>query len=118
MKLSWAKCPDGSWCSFDTVDLAQARVYGVYVIWRANDAPGYPATVVYVGQGYVDTRLAEHRSDPAIVRHGWQLFVTWAAVAPVFSAGVEVYLARQLRPLEAAPLPAVMPVAVNLPLTA
>jgi len=100
------------------VDLSNVRAYGVYVIWRASGEPGQPSTVVYVGQGQIATRLAEHRSDPAIVRHGPRLLLTWAEVAPVFSGGVEVYLARQLRPLEAARLPPAMPVEVNLPLTA
>jgi hypothetical protein len=118
LNLSWAKCDDGSWCSFDSIDASSVKSYGVYVIWRASGAPHRPSSVVYVGQGQIATRLAEHRSDPAITRHGPRLLVTWAEVAPVFSAGVEVYLARQLRPVEEARLPSAMPVAVNLPLTA
>ena len=118
MRLSWAKCADGSWCSFESVDLSGVKSYGVYVIWRASGAPEQPSSVVYVGQGHIATRLPEHRGDPAIVRHGPRLLVTWAEVAPVFSAGVEVYLARQLRPLEEVRLPSAMPVEVNLPLTA
>jgi hypothetical protein len=118
VNLRWAKCTDGNWCSFHSVDLSSVKGYGVYIIWRAGSAPGVPSSVVYVGQGQIAARLAEHRSDPAILRHGPQLLVTWAAVAPLFSGGVEVYLARQLRPLEESRLPAVMPVAVNLPLSA
>ena len=118
MKLRWAKCTDEGWCSFETVELSSVKGYGVYIIWRGGKAPGLPSSVVYVGQGQIATRLAEHRSDPAILRHGPHLLVTWATVAPLFSGGVEVYLARQLRPLEEARLPAVMPVTVNLPLSA
>lgn len=118
MKLIWAKCVDGSWCSFDTVELSSVKSYGVYVIWRAAGVPGGPSSVVYVGQGQIATRLAEHRGDAAILRHGPRLLVTWAEVAPLFSGGVEVYLARQLHPLEEEALSSAMPVAVNLPLTA
>ncbi|HEX5045709.1 MAG TPA: hypothetical protein VFX89_01215 [Gammaproteobacteria bacterium] len=118
MKLIWAKCADGSWCSFDTVELSSVRGYGVYIIWRAGGVTGPPSSVVYAGQGQIATRLAEHRGDPAILRHGPRLLVTWAEVAPLFSGGVEVYLARQLRPLEETRLSAAMPVVVNLPLTA
>jgi GH43 family beta-xylosidase len=118
LNLSWAKCTDGSWCAFDTVDLSSIRAYGVYVIWRASNTPASPSAVVYVGQGQIAQRLAEHRSDPGLFRYGPRLFVTWAEVAPVFSGGVEVYLARQLRPLEAARLPLAMAVEVNLPLSA
>jgi hypothetical protein len=118
LNLSWAKCVDGSWCTFDAVEVSTVRGYGVYVVWRAGSEPGRPAAVVYVGQGQLATQLAEHRSDPAILRHGPRLLVTWAEVAPLFSGGVEVYLARQLRPLEEATLSSAMPVRVNLPLPA
>lgn len=56
---------------FLKVDLNSAHfnwLEGVYIIWHSGDAPN----VVYVGQGVIRDRLAEHREDPAVLAYQTQ----------------------------------------------
>lgn len=83
---------------------------GVYVIWK----PGGPSKVVRLGQGDIAARIAAHRNDQKITRHGPGLLVTWAAVAARSLDGVERYLAEQYSPLVGEAFPDVPAIAVNL----
>lgn len=87
--LNWVKCdggawselaPNARWCALESVDLSSITEPGVYVIWVAGRC-------VYVGQGRIADRLAEHRSLSADA--SWEILgyrrygtlgVTWASV--------------------------------------
>jgi hypothetical protein len=116
--VKWAKCDRGEWCSLDYLDLSRITVSGVYVIWKPGSTPAGPSMVVRVGRGDIASALAAERRDPQVTNYGPQLLVTWAEVAAFFSAGVEIYLAQQLRPLVGKTLPLAVGVAVNLPISA
>ena len=112
--VKWRTCgADKHWCSFKKLTLDNLNTHGVYVIWHGGDNPH----VVYVGQGDVATRIAEHRENAKITR--WEnkgkLFVTWAALGALDRDGVERYLADKYDPLEGEEWPNVTPKSVNSP---
>lgn len=113
MILSWVKCTGDVWCSLRRLNLDTVTGHGVYVIWHGGPSPH----VVYVGQGDVAARLADHRHNPLIMRHEQKgtLFVTWAAVLAAHCDGIERYLADRFSPLEGDYRPAAAPIAVNSP---
>lgn len=112
-RINWTKCGGGVWCSLARLKLETVHCHGVYVIWHGGQSPH----VVYVGQGDVAKRLADHRDDRKITRHSSKgdLFVTWAAVQIADRDGIERYLADKYSPLEGESHPAAVPVAVNSP---
>ena len=120
MALAWVKATGGNWHSLDYLDLSRVHGHGVYVIWKPGSSLIRPAVsvVVRVGEGDIGARLAVHRMDPAIMRHGPGLLVTWAEVGGLFSGGVEVYLSQQLRPIVGQRYPLSIAVEVNLPVQA
>lgn len=110
--LHWMRCTHNVWCSFTNVDLSQIHESGIYAIWHGGSNP----RVVYVGQGNVSARLAEHRRDQSILKHASKgaLFVTWASVPTHQRDGVEYYLASRYQPLEGSHYERV-PIVVNSP---
>jgi hypothetical protein len=112
--VTWVKCDQGLWCSFDRVNLTKVSTVGVYVIWHT----GSPGRVVRVGQGDIAQRLGAHRDDPAVTRYrtNGSLLVTWAEVPKKADRdGIERYLANHYRPLVGDAWPDVTPIPVNLP---
>ena len=111
LHLRWAK-PESGWHALKTVDLQDAKVYGIYVIWHEGD----PGRVVCVGQGNIRDRLKFQRRNAEVQKYAKHstLRVMWAIV-PIHQAdGVEHYLAGYLRPLIASFRPDAQPIAVNL----
>jgi hypothetical protein len=114
LTVSWIKCGNGAnWCPFDTVNLSNVSVMGVYIIWHE----GNPGRVVYVGQGDVVARITTHRRDSRITDYEKQgrLRVTWASVPAVQRDGVERYLADKWSPPVGDAHPVAAPIAVNSP---
>ena len=113
MQVQWKKCAGNVWCSLERVDLNTVEEHGVYIIWHG----GNPPSAVRVGQGDVAERLAKHRLDPSITKHGLvgELFVTWASLPAIHRDGVERFLFDKYRPLEGDRAPLAAPIAVNLP---
>ena len=116
MQLNWIKCVGNVWCPLNDLDLGTVSGEGVYVIWVTR----YDRTsrCVYVGQGSIRDRLEFHRTNWEVQQfdvHG-TLYVTWAAVSPLYQDGVEKYLADQLQPSAGERHPDVLPIAVNLPM--
>lgn len=112
--VTWVKCDQDSWCSFDRVNLTNVTTIGVYVIWHT----GSSSRVVRVGQGDVADRILDHRNDPAVTRYraNGGLFVTWAAVPKKADRdGIERYLANHYKSLVGDAWPNVLPIPVNLP---
>ena len=114
--LSWNKCEGSAWCPFLTVNLRHPHfqnLEGVYIIWHGGQNPA----TVYVGQGNIADRLAQHRLDPRILQYSsLGLFVTWASVpAGPLRDGIERYLADKLEPKVGVGYPNVVPIAVALP---
>jgi len=113
--LNWNKCEGNVWCPFLTVNLQHPHFRnwgGVYIIWHGSQKPW----TVYVGQGNIADRLAQHRSDPRILQYSpLGLFVTWASVDASLRDGVERYLADKLQPKEGPVHPDVAPIAASLP---
>lgn len=113
--LNWNKCEANIWCPFLTVNLQHPHfqnLEGVYIIWHGGQSP----CTVYVGQGNIADRLAQHRKDPRILQYSpFGLFATWASVTPSLRNGIERYFADQLRPKEGAARPNVTPIAATLP---
>ena len=93
LQLNWIKCQNDVWCKLNSVNLDHEHFNnrkGVYIIWHGGPTPA----VVYVGQGNIKARLAEHRNDQEIQRYAsWDLYVTWATVGEQHRDGVEAYLA-------------------------
>ena len=113
--VTWTKCGDGGiWCPFQTVNLREVNVIGVYVV--GYDQPNGIATI-YVGQGDIADRLMVHRYNQQIIKYGARgtLRCTWTSVPANIRDGVERYLANKLKPLEGSQHPRVTPVPVNLP---
>jgi hypothetical protein len=112
-RVTWIKCQGDVWCSLRRLNLKTVKEHGVYVIWHGGQAPH----VVYVGQGDVAARLADHRENPDILSHDrkGELFVTWAAVSVAERDGIERYLADKYSPLEGESHPDVASIAVNSP---
>lgn len=114
MQLHWNLCGDGKlWCPFATLDLSTVHAEGVYVIWHG----GSSAHVVYIGQGNVAQRIAEHRQDASILQYASEgdLYVTWADVPEDLRGGVERYLADVYNPWVGDRHPNAIPIAVNSP---
>lgn len=115
MDLAWMTCADGTWCSFEKVDLSAScfdGLEGVYVIWYN----GHPGRTIWVGQGLVRERLEVHRQEPGITRYSDRgLLVSWASVYRPFRDGVERFLGETLNPLVGARFPDSAPIEVNLP---
>lgn len=111
MHVNWIKCrPNNSWCGFYTVDLTTVPkdTHGVYIIWNAT------GQTIRVGQGYIVTRISEHRRDYNITMHSPQ-FVTWATGLLFLEGRIEKYLANSLLPLAGLVYPDAVPLEVNLP---
>ena len=105
--LEWLTSTSGLWCSLTTLNLDSVDVTGVYVIWGMR--------TVYVGQGVVRDRLAQHLRDQRIMADP-NLLVTCAAVwSQADRDGIERYLANVLDPAVGDGWPDVTPIPVNLP---
>ena len=112
LNLVWRKCEGNTWCSFEGVNAEAINIDGVYIIWHGETNP----RVVYVGQGVVADRIADHRQDHRILHYSqFGLFVTWAAVAWAERDGVERYLADSWNPLVGGAHPVATPIVVNSP---
>jgi hypothetical protein len=117
LQVTWVKNRIGGWCELNTVDLSHQalQVKGVYVIWCGPTGEEKSA-VVYVGQGVVKDRLADHRDDPRIQKYANRtLYVTWAVVEASKRDGVEAYLSNRYAPLVGERRPAATPISVNSP---
>ena len=107
MNLSWTKCVGNQWCSLLNVNLE-----GVYIIWHGGQNPA----TVYVGQGAIADRLAQHRQDTEILQFThYGIFVTWAKVDANSRSGIERFLAEKLQPKVGQRYPTVSPIVVNFP---
>jgi hypothetical protein len=115
LQLEWIKCEGNQWCNLLTLNLSHSHftgLEGVYIIWHGGQQPW----TVYVGQGTIAQRLAEHRQNQQILEYSPRgLFVTWARVDARFRDGVERFLAERLQPRLGARSPQADPVMVNLP---
>ena len=116
LTLKWLTCGDDQhWCSFEKLNLSSIPdgTTGVYVIWHGGD----PGRIVYVGQGDIADRLADHRSNQEILAYkkDGPLMVTWASVSVAQLDGVERYLADRWNPLVGDVWPDVAPIAVSSP---
>ena len=115
VELNWVKCKGDAWCRLDTVNLEHAHfdfMEGVYIIWHG----GTDARTVYVGQGIIRDRLAEHRLDARIQTFASNiLYVTWAPVDGANCDAVENHIFDRLKPLVGERKPVAIPIAVNLP---
>jgi hypothetical protein len=115
LTLNWVRCTGGVYCPFETVDLSEVKVLGVYAIWY-NGKDGKPGRLVRPGQGDIAARLKAHRSDKEILAYSsFGLLVTWAAVQAGQRDGVERYLANIYPPLVGDAFPDVAAFAVNSP---
>ena len=115
LNLTWQKCKPNDanqqhhWCSFVNLDLDNLDVSGVYIVWLGK-------SVVYVGQGDVAARLAEHRVDDRFLEYDTSgMLVTWASVPSAQQDGVERYLADTWPPLIGKVWPNAVPITVNSP---
>jgi len=111
MKVHWIKSQADTWLKFEDADLATVKGTGIYLIWQSGSSND---RVVYVGQGNVADRIACHRQERNMTRHGPMRF-TWASVASQYRDGVERYLADKYSPLEGDHHPIAAAIAVNLP---
>jgi hypothetical protein len=115
LQVEWIKCEGTQWCNLLTLNLNHPHFIGfegVYIIWHGGQNPW----AVYVGQGTIAQRLAEHRQDPRILQYSPRgLFVTWARVDASSRDGVERFLAEKLQPREGDKYPNANPIVVNLP---
>ncbi len=88
---------------------------GVYVIWRPESDTGL-RRAVYVGQGKIVPRLGFHRRTKLeATEEDAYLRATWAPVEKAVRDGVEVFLAKCLRPEQGYVWPNVPGFLVNLP---
>jgi hypothetical protein len=115
MQLNWIKCQGDVWCKLNSVNLSHEHFnnrYGVYIIWHG----GTKSAVVYVGQGNIKERLAEHRINSEIQSfESVGLYVTWASVPKEYRNGIELYLASKWKPIVGGNYPEVTPIEVNSP---
>ncbi len=119
--LKWTKCEGDQWCTLSRVNLDHPHfkgLQGVYIIWHGGTGGTQPWTV-YVGQGAIAERLAEHRRNPEILKYSQHggLFVTWAQWHVLMPSldGMEKFLADTLKPRVGSRHPSVASVEVNLP---
>jgi hypothetical protein len=112
LTFRWAKSGANSWHPLNSVNLENAKIYGVYVVWHEGD----PGRVVCVGQGNIRDRLKTLRREPEVQRFAkfGILRVMWAAVPAHQVDGVERYLADYLKPLIVDGRPDATPIVVNL----
>ncbi len=115
MRLNWIKYNSGKWCRLNALGLDNSHfddLEGVYVIWHGGKKPA----TVRVGQGNIRDRLAHHKNDWEIQAYKeLGLYVTWAAVAEENRDGIEVYLAKKLKPMVRRRITSAREIAVNLP---
>jgi len=115
MQVHWGKCDGDAWCKFLTVNLDHPLfqgLTGVYIIWHGGQQPA----TVYVGQGAIADRVAEHRNNKEILEFSTLgLFVTWASIDSVSRNGVERFLADRLAPKVGSHHPQVVAMPVNFP---
>ena len=115
MQLNWTKCQGNVWCKLNSVNLEHEHfnnMQGVYIIWHGGTKP-WP---VYIGQGNIKDRIAEHRKNPEIQQYAnLDLYVTWATVHENHRNGVEAYLADAWKPKVGKLHPSASPIAVNSP---
>lgn len=116
MTYSWTKSNIGNWLHLEAVDLRNVQTEGVYIIWYRG-SQGRSGSVVYVGQGDVAVRLAQHRQNQLIMRHNLsqKLLVSWLALPSQYRDGVERYLADTWQPLEGSSWPNAKHVRVAAP---
>jgi hypothetical protein len=117
LRVAWGNCTGGNWCQLNSINLSHdaLNVKGVYIIWHGATKQ-VKAAVVYVGQGVVRDRLADHRDDARIQAYADRaLYVTWAAVQTDQRDGVEAYLSMTYAPLVGERRPAATPISVNSP---
>ena len=94
MRLEWRKCVGDKWCPFLALNLTNVQESGVYVIWHSG------GRIVYVGQGVVAERIAQHRASWRLGPHDRKkMLVTWARLEDQHRDGVERYLAETLDPV-------------------
>ena len=80
LHLNWTRCEGNVWCKLNSVNLEHAhfnnKPCGVYIIWHGGNKP----RAVYVGQGDIKERIAEHRRKQEIQKYEHLgLYVTWAS---------------------------------------
>lgn len=115
MQLDWYKCKGGVWCDFFNLDLEHRYIReleGVFLMWSGDKE----RSIVKVGQGNISDELLNLRKQLAIrafVHLG--LYCTWADVPSHRRDGVEVYLAKTLKPKISDSVPNATAVNVNLP---
>lgn len=115
LQLNWTKCQGNVWCKLNSVNLDHEHfnnMHGVYIIWHGGTKPW----AVYVGQGNIKDRIAEHRKNPDIQQYAnLDLYVTWATVPQEYHGGVKVYLADIWSPKVGVNYPQVPRIEVNSP---
>ena len=115
LDVRWARCgEDRHWCNLLTLDLDSVKgKEGVYIIWNSNE----DRNVVYVGQGNIYARLAEHKTNEEVINFSIKgsLFVTWAIVPEKYRDGVERYLIENYKPFLNQKLPKTDLIKVNKP---
>lgn len=116
--VSWIKnSQNNQW--FDLLRLNLNASYfsgktGVYVIWYTNPQA---AKVIYVGSGIIGERLAEHKTNPEILKYSQygQLKVSWVLINDETEMrGIEAFVANSYNPAIGEKYPGVNPVPVNL----
>ena len=118
LRLNWTQCYGDVWCKLNFVNLDHEHFdnepRGVYIIWHGGPNP----KVVYIGQGNIKERIAEHRNNPEIQQYESEyldLYVTWAVVQGHDRDGVEAYLADVWKPIVGTRHPQASPIEVNSP---
>lgn len=116
LRLKWTQCVGNFWCKLNFVNLDHEHFdnepRGVYIIWHGGPNPA----VVYIGQGNIKERIAEHRKNPEIQQYEYlDLYVTWAVVHEYDRDGVEAYLADVWKPIVGTHHPQAPPIEVNPP---
>lgn len=101
-----------NWHEFLFCDLQDIKGAGVYLIWHTGANP----RVVYIGQGEISERLAEHRGDSRILRYTryGTLLTSGAILEERYRKGVERFLIDSYTPLVNVRDPTESPISVNL----
>jgi hypothetical protein len=104
---------DDRWWSFPRIagSGALSGLRGVYCVIQRLPV-GY--RTIWVGQGSIGDRLADHMRQPSISARPY-LLVTWAETDPAQTDGIQKYLIDALHPVEGETIPVVEPIEVNLP---
>lgn len=91
-------------------------IQGVYVIWYGNSIIQH---TVYVGQGYISSRISDHLNDAKILRHCSHdnpLRVSWVIeYSKPRRLGIENYLHDKLYPIESSKSSNESPIPVKFP---